>query len=354
MSPKPPSARLAIFLISIGGFCVLSGVLLAILRVLEPDKTALPLPVTETPTLVMPTIGMLANIDLEPPPLQVDNLPQIMPVMEVVVQSPRSTPQATNTVNPTATPTATEIPFSPTKRPTTTHTVPPSSTHTQQPLPTNTISPSATPEPFTSTPWPTLSTEELSTIPPIDSLLASENLVENSEGVPTYLEIPQINLVAPINPVGWHTTELSGNLYSQWDVPQSYASGWHNNSAVLGERGNTVLNGHHNAWGHVFKDLVDVEAGAEIIVSSGEEVFHYTVVQTMILPEKDQSIEVRLDNARWLLPSQDERVTLVTCWPFHDNTHRLVIVALPTDSIHQWQQPESNQNLPEPDNLEIP
>jgi hypothetical protein len=48
-----------------------------------------------------------------------------------------------------------------------------------------------------------------------------------------------------------------------------------------------------------------------------------------IVPEKDQPLEVRRENARWIGPSNDERLTLVTCWPRHDNTHRLILVALP-------------------------
>ena len=47
------------------------------------------------------------------------------------------------------------------------------------------------------------------------------------------------------------------------------------------------------------------------------------------LRRKNQSLEVRRENARWIGPSHDERLTLVTCWPRNDNTHRLILVALP-------------------------
>lgn len=49
----------------------------------------------------------------------------------------------------------------------------------------------------------------------------------------------------------------------------------------------------------------------------------------MILPERDADLQTRLENARWIQPSQDERLTLVTCWPANSNTHRLIIVARP-------------------------
>jgi len=49
----------------------------------------------------------------------------------------------------------------------------------------------------------------------------------------------------------------------------------------------------------------------------------------MILEERDAPVEQRLENARWLARSEDERLTLITCWPPESNTHRLIIVAIP-------------------------
>jgi len=40
---------------------------------------------------------------------------------------------------------------------------------------------------------------------------------------------------------------------------------------------------------------------------------------------------VRRQNARWIAPTTDERLTLVTCWPYTGNSHRLIIVAKPAD-----------------------
>ena len=49
----------------------------------------------------------------------------------------------------------------------------------------------------------------------------------------------------------------------------------------------------------------------------------------MILPEKYEQIEVRMNNAQWILPSVDERLTLISCWPYETNTHRVIVVARP-------------------------
>ncbi len=48
-----------------------------------------------------------------------------------------------------------------------------------------------------------------------------------------------------------------------------------------------------------------------------------------ILPDRGQPDEVRRENARWIQPTEDERITLTTCWPYTSNTHRLIIVAKP-------------------------
>ena len=99
-----------------------------------------------------------------------------------------------------------------------------------------------------------------------------------------------------------------------------------------GQPGNTVLNGHHNIHGEVIGALVDLETGDEIIVYDKFGPHHYTVADVQILPERDQPLEVRKENATWIQPTDDERLTLVTCWPHTDNTHRLIVVAYPAES----------------------
>ena len=90
-----------------------------------------------------------------------------------------------------------------------------------------------------------------------------------------------------------------------------------------------MLNGHHNIKGMVFRNLYQVEAGDTIEVYSGEQVFKYVVVHTDILPERNQPIDVRLSNAEWIKETEDERITLITCWPWESNTHRVIVVAVP-------------------------
>ena len=147
--------------------------------------------------------------------------------------------------------------------------------------------------------------------------------------MPTRLIIPAIGLDAPVVAVGWSIADDGGQLVSEWDVPVQRAAGWLNSSALIGARGNSVLVGHQNIDGRVFEDLEYLKQGDEIQVQAGSETHKYVVVVRNIVPEKDQPLEVRRENAKWIGPSNDVRLTLVTCWPRNDNTHRLILVALP-------------------------
>jgi sortase A len=55
----------------------------------------------------------------------------------------------------------------------------------------------------------------------------------------------------------------------------------------------------------------------------------YRVDQILILKEAGQPVEVIKANSRYIEPTADERLTLVTCWPATGNSHRLIIIALP-------------------------
>jgi LPXTG-site transpeptidase (sortase) family protein len=147
--------------------------------------------------------------------------------------------------------------------------------------------------------------------------------------IPDRIIIPAIKLDAPIVPATFRDIWYQAKLYRQWLAPNSFDVGRLLTSAPLGVAGNTVLIGHHNDYGEVFGHLVDLHVGDLIMVYSGDKMFVYTIALRMILPERDQPLQVRLKNAQWVASSQDERLTLITCWPFNSNTHRLVIVATP-------------------------
>jgi LPXTG-site transpeptidase (sortase) family protein len=144
--------------------------------------------------------------------------------------------------------------------------------------------------------------------------------------VPTHLVIPSVGIDANIISVGWQMVEQNGQQFSIWQVAD-YAVGWHEASARLGQPGNTVMAGHHNVNGEVFRDLVNVEVGDKVEIYAGEQKFEYQVELKTIVKEKGEPIEARQRNAQWIASTTDERITLVTCWPYTNNTHRVIVVA---------------------------
>ena len=177
----------------------------------------------------------------------------------------------------------------------------------------------------------------------IDDPAMLEEDLEKEYFVPERLIIPAIDLDAPIVFADKEEIKKDGVVYTQWSAPRGFAVGWHEDTAKLGQLGNLVLNGHHNVHGEVFKNLERIQVGDRLsIYGETSDRYGYIVTNVLILEERDLSVEERLENARWIMPSDDERVTLVTCWPAYSNTHRLIVVAKPleTDGFLKYQGEE--------------
>lgn len=139
--------------------------------------------------------------------------------------------------------------------------------------------------------------------------------------------IPSIGLDAPVEPVG--VVRAASSEFWTYDVPAHRAAGWHQDTATLGMPGNTVLNGHNNIHGYVFVNMVDVKKGDVITLYSKDIPFKYVIVDVLFLLEAGQPDSVRISNASYIMPTSDERLTIVSCWPRNNNTHRLIVIARP-------------------------
>ncbi|MCB9078294.1 MAG: sortase [Anaerolineaceae bacterium] len=281
---------------------------------------------------------------------QVAEVPPAIPLPAIKV-SPTPTPWAGP--GPTATPTATKFPT-----PTATRVVPlpemlPETLNPDDPVPVvihtdeelaAIATEQAAPDPVTIDILPTPTSEaaaptSIPTLLPPTATPAPPPVVEQpvvdapanlptGSGIPDHLNIPSVGIDANVIPVGWNVVQKDGREYSIWQVAD-YAVGWHKTTALLGHPGNTVMAGHHNVNGEVFRDLVNVEVGDKIIVSSNGQTFNYVVEMKTIVKEKGEPPEVRRKNAQWIAPTDDERLTFVTCWPYTNNTHRVIVVAKP-------------------------
>jgi LPXTG-site transpeptidase (sortase) family protein len=143
------------------------------------------------------------------------------------------------------------------------------------------------------------------------------------------LEIPKIGVSAGIVEVSWRAVETNDGVVAEWEVAPPDQVGRHADSAPLGEPGNTVL-AAHGRDGAAFARLSELAAGDEVrLVLEEGRALRYRVSETVLLPELAASLDQRLDHARYLAPTDDARLTLVTCWPPWAYTHRLIVIAAP-------------------------
>ncbi len=148
-----------------------------------------------------------------------------------------------------------------------------------------------------------------------------------SNGSNYALEIPAINLTTQVVERGWHAApQLDGTLISQWDEID-FAAGWHKNSATPGQPGNVVISGHSNTGGSIFRDLWQLKPGAMIYVNHNRVRYGYAVEQVTVEQETFASEAQRNVNAAYIQQTDDNRLTLVTCWPWYSDSHRVFVVA---------------------------
>lgn len=140
------------------------------------------------------------------------------------------------------------------------------------------------------------------TVEPYASLLNLEG-----DGIMGYLEIPAISLNLPV----YHGTTA--------DVLEKGVGHLQNSSLpVGGESTHTVLTGHTGLAGkRLFTDLSQVEVG---------DVFYLYILGRTLAYEVEAINIVEPDQTELLVvtPGQDQ-ATLVTCYPYGINTHRLLV-----------------------------
>ncbi|MBN1659694.1 MAG: class D sortase, partial [Anaerolineae bacterium] len=91
-----------------------------------------------------------------------------------------------------------------------------------------------------------------------------------------------------------------------------------NYSANPGERGNMVLSAHNDIYGEIFRRLDDLELGDEVVIYAGDHPYRYVVTAKQIIDESQ--VEV-------LAPTTKPVVTLISCYPYMVDTHRIAVIA---------------------------
>jgi sortase A len=146
---------------------------------------------------------------------------------------------------------------------------------------------------------------------------------------PARVVISEIGLDSAVVAVKRKPIVLEGKTYFTWETADNEV-GWHNLSAPPGQPGNTVLTGHSDIKAQIFRNLKDIEIGDEVqlFTANSSQPYRYEVKQMILVQEKGAPVADRIKNGQWISPTEDERLTLVTC-AYPGATHRLIVVAWP-------------------------
>lgn len=187
----------------------------------------------------------------------------------------------------------------------------PVSTHTPTPEPTHTPTPEPTPEPTEVVETP-VAAEDL-----VDEVVDTPELSENvapptlettptpspEELRPVRLVVPSIQMDMPLIAVGLDANRIP--IVPKHDV------GWYEYSAMPGQGDNIVLWGHVSRWldspniPAPFGRMKEVQVGQEMMVYTANSAEHRYVVT--------ETVQVRPDQVQYILPTDTERLTLVSC-----------------------------------------
>lgn len=144
----------------------------------------------------------------------------------------------------------------------------------------------------------------------------------------THITVPAVGIDTEVIQVTSYPVETQGVTVLQWNVAD-WAAGQHDTSADPGEGGNIVMAGHDDYRGEVFRGLHDAQIGDDVYVTSPAGTFHYTIREIHLRKELGVPLSERLNTGVFMAPMPEERLTLITCWPYGIDDHRMIIVAKP-------------------------
>ncbi len=147
-----------------------------------------------------------------------------------------------------------------------------------------------------------------------DIPLAYRNLVKPMPPMQVPTPAPQRPTRIVIPAIKVDATVVHGD---DWEDLKKGA-GHHIGSANPGERGNMVISAHNDVFGELFRYLENVELEDRITVYSGSQAFDYVVKAKRVVEPSDVSV---------MSPTSQPVLTLITCYPYLIDTHRLVVIA---------------------------
>jgi len=165
--------------------------------------------------------------------------------------------------------------------------------------------------PATASPASSPSATVAATVPPATQPNAAAAAVPPT-AVTARISIPRIGVRnAPVYDRG---TDAKGVML----IAPGYSVTHYAFSAPFGS-GNTVLYGHDDIQGNIFGHLYDLRPGDTVQIAVAGETQTYRVTGHQIVLPTEVSV---------LSPTDDARLTIITCWPFNVDTKRWIVTAV--------------------------
>jgi len=111
---------------------------------------------------------------------------------------------------------------------------------------------------------------------------------------------------------------VGGNAFT-YDIVPFYGVTRFTSSAAFGHPGLSMLSGHDDEYGQIFKNLGAVRSGDAVVVTQGAHTYRYTVTSVRVVTPDD----VAMLNATYTRPT----LALISCTPYMIDTHRVVVIA---------------------------
>lgn len=221
-----------------------------------------------------------------------------------------ATPTASGTPRPTATMTVSRTPTtSPTETPSAQVVLP--GGH-DGPGPTPTPSVQATAGPMeTVAPGPTATTEPALSPTPVDTATPANTATPTA--IPADID-PKLPLRIEIEALGIDARVVEGDDTQSLKLGVGHRIG----TANPGEPSNMVLSAHNDIYGEIFRDLHKLKPGDVVLVHTAAASYRYIVRSVEIVsPTRVEVME----------PTEKAVLTMITCYPYLLDTHRVVAVA---------------------------
>ncbi|MFP4343203.1 MAG: sortase [Anaerolineales bacterium] len=139
-------------------------------------------------------------------------------------------------------------------------------------------------------------------------------LVEEITPLPVPTPGPEQAQRIVIDAIGVDAPVVEGD---DWESLKKGA-GHHLGSANPGERGNCVISAHNDIYGEIFRDLPEVKVGDVIEVHTQSQIYRYVAQESRIIQPTEVSV---------MAPTSSPVLTLISCYPYGIDTHRIVIIA---------------------------